>query len=306
MAQVNNALVTYDDLLQMDIIPKVGTVPPAGNQCATKSFINTYYNVDTGASPYSGYANNRYPRYQDILPDPNSFLLCYNITISSFGGSGCNGTGQYQVWLFSLVDQNGNAFTATSPVTFTITIDYERYEDIPPFYSTGTYTQTCTVNTGQYQASTTIYTYTPENCPYSSACDGTCYINVTSAYVSDVSPAMTGGCAFPTGTCSYIQTLFPSNFVSDTGSSTGYLWKWQAKNIGGTWEPMTYTCFPNASWAIFNALGQIVYSGSNTTYTPWNGTLNNSGGFLAAGTYFFNVDLGAGGGITSGKIVKLF
>lgn len=306
MAQVTNALVTYTDLTQMNIIAKVGTVPPAGNQCATKSFINTYYNVDTGASPYSGYTNNRYPRYQDILPNPNAFLLCYNLTINSFGGSGCNGTDQYQTWLFTLVDQFGAAFYATSPVTFTITIDYEVFEDVYPYYSTGTTTQTCTINTGQYQNSTTVYTYTVQNCPMSGACDGTCYTNVTSVYVSNVSPAMTGGCGFPTGTCSYTQTLFPNNFTSDAGSTTGYLWRWQSKNVGGTWEPTTYSCFPNTSWSIFTVLGTLVYSGSNTTYVPWNGTFNNGGGYLAPGTYFFNVDLGGGAGVQSGTITKLF
>lgn len=306
MAQVTNALVTYDDLLQMNIIPKVGTVPPAGNECATKSFINTYYNVDTGASPYSGYTSNRYPRYQDILPDPNSFLLCYNLTISSFGGSGCNGTDQYQTWLFSLIDQFGNIFFATSPVTFTITIDYEVYEDIYPYYYTGTTTQTCTVNTGQYQNSTTVFTYSVQNCPMSGACDGTCYTNVTSAYVSNVSPAITGGCPLPAPNCGYTQTLFPNNFTADTGSATGYSWRWQSKTSGGIWQPTTYSCFPNASWTIFTAVGVLVYSGTNTTYVPWIGTLNNGGTPLAAGTYFFNVDLGTGAGAQSGTIIKLF
>lgn len=298
--RTTNALVTYDDLTQMNLIAKVGTIPPSGNRNATKSFINTYYNVNTGASPYSGYTSNRLPPYQNILPDPNPFLVCYNVVVSSYGGVGCNGTDQYQIWLFSLVDQNGNAFTATSPVTFTITIDYERYEDIDPFYSTGTYTQTCTVNTGQYQASTTIFTYQVENCPYSSACDGTCYTNVTSAYVSDVSPSMNGGCGFPTGTCNYVQSLFPGNFTADPSSSTGYSWKWQAKNVGGNWEPFNYACKPNTSWNIFTALGISVYSGTNTTYVPWTGES------VAAGTYFFRVDLGDGSGIQSGKIIKAF
>jgi hypothetical protein len=305
MAQVTNALVTYTDLQQMNLIAKVGTVPPGGNQCATKSFIDTYYNVDTGASPYSGYTSNRLPRYQDILPDPNAFLVCYNLSIASFGGAGCNGTGTYQTWTFSLVDQFGAAFYATSPITFTISYDYTFVEDIPPFVTNGTGSQTVTINTGQYTNSTNVTLYQPEFCPFSSACDGTCYYNYTNHYVSDVSPAMNGGCSYPTGTCSYVQSLFPSNFTADAGSPTGYLWQWQAKNSGGTWEPFTYSCKTNTSWNIFSALGTSVYSGTSTTYVPWNGLFNNST-FLAAGTYFFNVDLGDGSGVQSGKIIKLF
>jgi len=62
----NNYLVTYTDLTTMGLTP-IGT-PPTGNQIATKQFIVNNYYVDETASPFSTYAYNRCPRYQDILP----------------------------------------------------------------------------------------------------------------------------------------------------------------------------------------------------------------------------------------------
>lgn len=305
MAQTTNALVTYDDLQQMNIVPKVGTVTPDGNECATKNFINTYYNVDTGASPYSGYANNRYPRYQDILPNPNPFILCYNLTIGQFGGSGCNGTDQYQVWTIDLRDQFDVLINTPTTLTFTVSYDTSVTEDVPPFYSTGTGSQNITINAGTSSGATTIYTYQVNNCPMSGVCDGTCFTTATNLYIS-AAPSSLGTCPLPTPNCGYTQTLFPSNFLADTGSATGYSWKWQSKTSGGIWQPTNYSCFPNTTWNIFSAVGVSVYSGSNTTFVPWIGTLNNGGTPLAAGTYFFNVDLGAGAGVQSGKIIKLF
>lgn len=314
MARTNNALVTYTDLTQMDIIAKVGTVPPSGNRCATKDFINTYYNVNTGASPYSGYAGNRLPRYQDILPDPNSFLLCYNLVISNQSTLGCYDpnigtfvTNYFQTWTFTLVDQFGNTFYATSPITFTVQYDYTIYDDISGFTS-GTSTKTVVIGIGQSTGTTSFVqpgTYDYQPCPMSSTC-GLCYETNDNIFLLDVSPAMNGGCAYPTGTCNYTQTLFPGNFVSDPGSSTGYSWFWRAKNIGGTWENMTYSCFPDTSWRIFNIAGTTVYSGNNTTYVPWNGRVGNSGAQVAAGTYYGNIDLGDGSGVEFVKVVKLF
>ena len=305
MAQVTNALVTYDDLQQMNIVAKVGTVPPDGNQCATKSVISTYYNVDTGASPYSGYASNRLPRYQDITPNPNPFILCYNLTIGQFGGSGCNGTDQYQVWTIDLRDQFDVLINTPTTLTFTVSYDTSVTEDVPPFYSTGTGSQNITINAGASSGSTTIFTYVVDFCPMSGVCDGTCFTTATNLYIS-AAPSSIGTCPLPTPNCGYTQTLFPNNFTSDTGSATGYSWRWQSRTSGGIWQPTTYSCFPNASWNIFTALGQSVYSGTNTTYVPWIGTLNNGGTPLAAGTYFFNVDLGGGAGVQSGIIIKLF
>lgn len=65
--KVNDYLVTFEELSTMGFPVKAGTTPPINNKCVTKGEVNTYYTVDTTASPFSTYTDDRCPRYQDLV-----------------------------------------------------------------------------------------------------------------------------------------------------------------------------------------------------------------------------------------------
>jgi hypothetical protein len=64
--KANNYLVTWTDLSTMGLTAR-GT-PPTGLAIANKAELIAAYYVDQSASPFSTYASNRCPRYQDIIP----------------------------------------------------------------------------------------------------------------------------------------------------------------------------------------------------------------------------------------------
>jgi hypothetical protein len=64
--KANNYLVTWTDLSTMGLTAR-GT-PPTGLGIANKAELIAAYYVDQSASPFSTYASNRCPRYQDIIP----------------------------------------------------------------------------------------------------------------------------------------------------------------------------------------------------------------------------------------------
>jgi hypothetical protein len=63
--KANNYLVTWTDLSTMGLTAR-GT-PPTGLAIANKAELIAAYYVDQSASPFSTYASNRCPRYQDIV-----------------------------------------------------------------------------------------------------------------------------------------------------------------------------------------------------------------------------------------------
>lgn len=63
--KVNNALVTWNDLISMQISPK--GIAPEGQQIASKEAIIVNYYVNEAAVPFAGYAPNRLPPYQTII-----------------------------------------------------------------------------------------------------------------------------------------------------------------------------------------------------------------------------------------------
>ena len=65
--KVNDYLVTFEELSTMGFPVKAGTTPPINNKCVTKGEVNAYYTVDTTASPFSTYTDDRCPRYQDLV-----------------------------------------------------------------------------------------------------------------------------------------------------------------------------------------------------------------------------------------------
>lgn len=82
--KATNYLVTYDDLTTMGL-SSIGT-PPTGNRIATKSFITTYYNVNT--SYLTGYLNNQCVMYQDIV----SASTIYYFNVYSVNSVDCSTT----------------------------------------------------------------------------------------------------------------------------------------------------------------------------------------------------------------------
>ena len=68
--RVNFYSVTWDDINLMGFTLRGGAAP-TGQKALTKGDVDTYYYVDTTASPYVTYVSNRCPRYQDLLPTPS-------------------------------------------------------------------------------------------------------------------------------------------------------------------------------------------------------------------------------------------
>ena len=295
--KTNNALVTYTDLTTMGLLPQQDVTPPTGNQCATKSFINTYYHAD--AATLSGYANNRLPPYQAVIPDTVPFLLCYNLTVTnSIVYDSCGNPQNAENWAISLVDQFGNAYVTPTALNFGVRYYRVWQSDIPPYNESGYVDTNITVNAGSYQGFAQYISYYVEACPYSSSCGGECYTSISQVTLISTPNNIQGGCGVPVSPpappdpCAYTQILFPGNMVADGSSPTGLLWKWNGK-LNGTWGFLNYSCFSNAYWSIEDLPGNIVYSGTGT-YVPWNGLLNNTGIVLPAGSYWAKINLKTG------------
>lgn len=172
--KANNYLVTHTDVKTMGFTLK-GASPADSNEIATKGWVDTYFNVDTSASPYSTYTSNRCPRYQDLVLPPG-VLSCFSI---GSGGTqyttGCNGYADtYEVFTATLKDQYGNPIANPGgTITITLSYDYNDVQDIGG--STGTAYADILIYNGQSSGAYTFYTYTHQYCNYSSLCDGTCY-----------------------------------------------------------------------------------------------------------------------------------
>lgn len=249
----NNALVTYDNLTTM-LVPVVGLTAPTGNRIATKSFINTYYYVDTTSSPYSTYSINRCPPYQTIHPQSIPYLACYNVTTLDNYEINCQGGyNHFQVWKISLVDQYGNAYVADQDYNFGITFDYYWQSDVYPYTESGTNTTTISIVAGQWQGFAQFTVYAVETCPYSSVCDGSCYttnsnINLTSAPIG-----IPSGCALPPAPPSTTTTT-TSAYIPVTGLS----WSTASNTTGVS------SCQPSG-WTISNQNLRIRYDVSNSS-----------------------------------------
>lgn len=302
--KVNNALVTYDEIATMGLLQQPAVNPPGGNQICTKNFITTYYHANAAA--LSAYASNQCPPYQAILPDSNPFLLCYNLTITTQYYPACNGfTDVLETWTISLVDQFGNAYYTPTNVTFQVQYDYFEQDDVEPYQINTTLIADITVNAGQYQGfnqfGIALYRY----CAMSATCDGSCYSSSSNITLISGPAGISGGCALPPppppGPCAYTQILFPNGF-SPNGDGVNDVWRFEGKR-GGIWEVLNYSCFPNTTWDIFDINGVTKYAGTNTTYVPWNGKINNTGYDVPDGGYYYNVNLNDGAGTRNGFVI---
>jgi len=183
-----NYLVTHTDVNTMGFAAK-GSTPSNSNEIATKGWIDTYWYVDTTASPYSTYSSTRCPRYQDLVA-PASVLSCF--TYGNNGTqytTGCNGyADEYTVYTATLRDQYGNPFVNNTGHTITITFSYD-YDDVQDIGgSSGTAYADLEIYNGNSSGAYTFYTLTHQYCNYSSVCNGSCYstqYNITYSSNSD-------------------------------------------------------------------------------------------------------------------------
>lgn len=66
MSKVNNYLVTFSEVSTMGFTAKATWPAGSGSYLMNRGEIDTYWYVRQDATPYSGYTNKRYPRYQDL------------------------------------------------------------------------------------------------------------------------------------------------------------------------------------------------------------------------------------------------
>ena len=92
--------------------------------------------------------------------------------------------------------------------------------------------------------------------------------------------------------CAYTQYAFPEIFTPN-GDGVNDVWVWEGKR-NGIWEVLNPICFPNSSWNIYDRNGVTKYAGTNTTYVPWNGKINNTGPDVPDAGYYYNLSLGNG------------
>jgi len=250
--QTNNALVTYTDLTTM-LVPVTGLTAPTGNQIATRSFIDTYYRVNTTSSPYSTYSENRCPPYQTIQPQSLPYLACWNTTILPYSELNCQGNyNSFETWKISLVDQYGNAYIADQNYYFDIGYDYTYQTDIPPYYESGSNITTVAILEGQWQGFASFTIYAVETCPYSSACDGSCFSTNTNITELTNTTGVPGNCSLPP-TPPVTTTTTTSAYIPVTGLS------W-ANSSNATGVP---SCQPSG-WAISNQNLRIRYNIANS------------------------------------------
>ena len=298
----NNALVTYTDLTTM-LVPITGLTPPTGNQIATKSFIDTYYRVDTASSPYSTYSANRCPPYQTIQPQVLPYLACWNITILPYSELNCQGNyNSFETWQISLLDQYGNAYFTDQNYSFNIGYDYTWQSDIPPYSESGSNVTTVNISPGQWQGFASFTIYAVETCPYSSACDGSCFSTNTNITELTNTTGVPGGCALPTPAT--ITYFVPNAFIPESSNPAVNVVRIY-KVINSTAIELVYSNYPNMTW-VFATGGFVPYSGNNSVYVPWNGRLNNSGMLSSSTAYGYSFALNDGSGtIITGTILLL-
>lgn len=171
--KANNYLVTHTDVKTMGFTLK-GGAPADSNQIATKGWVDTYFNVDTSASPYSTYSSTRCPRYQDLVLPPG-VVSCFTYGSSISYPTGCNGFGDTTETLtVTLRDQYGNPIANPGgTITVTFSYDYNDVQDVGS--SSGTAYADVLIYNGQSSGAFTFYTYTHQYCNYSGVCDGSCY-----------------------------------------------------------------------------------------------------------------------------------
>jgi hypothetical protein len=66
MSKVNNYLVTFSEVSTMGFTAKTSWPAGSGSYAMNRGEVDTYWYVRQDVSPYSGYTNKRYPRYQDL------------------------------------------------------------------------------------------------------------------------------------------------------------------------------------------------------------------------------------------------
>jgi len=66
MSKTNNYLVTFSEVSTMGFTAKATWPVGSGSYAMNRGEVDTYWYVRQDASPYSGYTNKRYPRYQDL------------------------------------------------------------------------------------------------------------------------------------------------------------------------------------------------------------------------------------------------
>ena len=170
----NNYLVTHTEVKTMGFTLK-GGAPADSNTIATKGWVDTYFNVNTGASPYNSYPSNRCPRYQDLVAPP-SVLACFTLSSYISYYTGCNGySNENEDITATLKDQYGNTFVNNTGGTITITLSYD-YDDVQDYGgSSGSGFADIVIYNGQSSGTFTFYKKQYQYCNYSSMCDGTCY-----------------------------------------------------------------------------------------------------------------------------------
>jgi hypothetical protein len=249
--QITNALVTYTDLTTM-LVPVTGLTAPTGTQIATRSFIDTYYRVDTTSIPYSTYSVNRLPPYQTIHPQTLPYLACFNTTLINSSELNClGGQNTFQVWQISLVDQYGNAYIADQDYYFDIGYDFTWQSDIPPYNDSGSTFTVLNILQGNWQGFASFATYYVETCPYSSVCDGSCFSTNSNMTELTNTTGVPGNCSLP-----------PTPPVTTTTTTSAYI-----PVTGLTWATTSNTtgvpsCQPSG-WTISNQNLRIRYDIAN-------------------------------------------
>lgn len=106
-----NALVTFQDVNSMGLLPS-GSTPASTQRVVTKQDILNYYYINSNATPFRDYANNRCPRYQDILGVALGNLPNFY---------------EYDVYRASIPNANGSYFNYLKPDGTTGTILQNTY-----------------------------------------------------------------------------------------------------------------------------------------------------------------------------------
>ena len=172
----NNYLVTHTEVKTMGFTLK-GGAPADSNEIATKGWVDTYFNVNTGASPYNSYPSNRCPRYQDLVAPPST-LNCFTYGTSLQYYASCNPmyNDEWLILTATLKDQYGNVINNNTGNTITITFSYD-YEDVQDYGgSIGSAYADVLIYNGQSSGNFTFYQKQYQYCNFSSACDGSCFI----------------------------------------------------------------------------------------------------------------------------------
>lgn len=294
----NNALVTYTDLTTMGLAQQTGVNPPIGNRMATKDFILTNYRADTTA--LSGYASNRLPPYQAIIPTTTPFLACYAIEVTTGSTpSSCFGyTDTYESWRIVLLDQFGNTYTTPTNVTFGVRYYYIWNDDVPPYNVSEYVDETITISAGNYQGFGYYLTQSTFPCAMSSNC-GPCNSQISQISLESAPAGVPGGCSAPPPSPPPVPfTLYAPSFFTPNGDGINDTFKIYTVT-SGVYQELNYAAYPNATWEFFDKDGHVWYHNySGGTYVPWNNYLENntSSTFNPYSTIFYQFRLNDGSG----------